>query len=186
MALVHATSCECGKSELDLFTLPPTQTAIESTQSIEYRPISTLSDASPVEFFIAGSADEYIDLSETYMKVTVKITKLNGDDLQTKLEDDTFGTEKGVGPVNNFLHSLFSQVDMDLNGVLTTASTNTYPYRAYLENLLSYGRDANNSQLELCMWYKDTGGTMEDTEDENKGFVSRRKRIENSAKVNRR
>jgi hypothetical protein len=28
MALVHPSSCECTKSELDLFEVPPTQTSV--------------------------------------------------------------------------------------------------------------------------------------------------------------
>ena len=46
------------------------------------------------------------------------------------------------GPVNNWMHSLFSQVDVSLNGTLVTPSTNTYAYRAYIETLLSHGAEA--------------------------------------------
>jgi len=54
--------------------------------------------------------------------------------------------------VNLFLHSLFSQVDISLNGTLITASTSTYPYRAMLETLLSYGEDAKTSQLTSALY----------------------------------
>jgi len=60
-----------------------------------------------------------------------------------------------------FLHSLFTQVDISLNGTLITASTNTYPYRAMLETLLSYGEDAKKSQLTSALFYKDKAGTIE-------------------------
>jgi hypothetical protein len=46
-----------------------------------------------------------------------KITRANNDDLDAA---DT------VGPVNNFLYSLFSQVDVLLNGTPIMSSTNTY------------------------------------------------------------
>ena len=183
MALPHPMSCECGKSELDLFSLPPTQTTIESSQSIEYRPIATLTDDSPIEFLISGSADEYVDLSETYVRLTVRLKKSNGADLVTKDEAEAWGADKIIGPVNNWLHSLFCQVDMDLNGVLTTSSTNTYPYRAYLENLLSYGKDASDSQLALGMWYKDTAGKFNSLQEDNLGFNARLLRIANSNKA---
>jgi len=45
------------------------------------------------------------------------------------------------------MHSLFWQVDISLNGTQVTATTNTYPYRAMMETLLSYGDDAKKSQL---------------------------------------
>ena len=45
---------ECVKSELDLFTIPMTQMAIENTY-VEVPPISAISDTAPLEFFIAGN-----------------------------------------------------------------------------------------------------------------------------------
>jgi len=70
--------------------------------------------------------------------VQAKITQPNGTDL---------GAAANTASVNLFLHSLFSQVDIQLNGTLITSSTNTYPYRAILETLLSYGEDAKKTQL---------------------------------------
>ena len=42
MALLHGLSEECLKSELDLFTVPMTQTAIEKNAYVEIAPISAL------------------------------------------------------------------------------------------------------------------------------------------------
>ena len=41
--------CSSGKSEVDLFGIPLTQTAIESSQWVEHRPITTLSDSAAVD-----------------------------------------------------------------------------------------------------------------------------------------
>ena len=57
------------------------------------------------------------------MYVKAKITAQDGSNIADDAE---------VGPVNNFLHSLFSHIDISLNGTLVTSSTNTYPYRAYI------------------------------------------------------
>ena len=152
MAFVHEQSCECTKSELDLFSIPPTQTSIENGSWVEYHPLSTLNDTSPIEFEINGSGEDYIDFANSYLHVRAKITKPNGDDI-----DDN----AAVGPVNLFLHSLFSQVDVSLNGTQITSSMNTYPYRAMIETLLSYGGDAKESQLTSELFYKDTAGKMD-------------------------
>ena len=72
MAFVHEDSCKCLMSELDLFSVPPTQTSIE-------------------------------------------------------------------------------------NGT----SSNTYPYRATLETLLSYGGDAKKSQLTSALYYRDQADRMD-------------------------
>ena len=171
MAFIHEGSCECAKSELDLFSLPPTQTSIESGTFVEYHPISSLTDAAPIEFEVSSSGDDYMDFANSYLYVRAKITRSNGNDLEA---DDS------VGPVNNFLHSLFSQVDVSLNGTLITNSTNTYPYRAYIETLLSYGPPAKKSHLTASLFYKDEAGKMDKTNpdaaediDLNKGLMKR-------------
>ncbi|GFV47725.1 uncharacterized protein F54H12.2 [Trichonephila clavipes] len=56
-------SPECAKSELNLFTLPPTQTVIEKGQWIQFHPIANVTDGGPVEFLISGSGEDYLDLS---------------------------------------------------------------------------------------------------------------------------
>ena len=106
-----------------------------------------MSEISAIEFDISGTGDDYIDLANTILHVKAKITQNDG----TKLPADA-----ATGPVNLFLHSLFSQVDISLSGTLITASINTYPYRAMLETLLSYGQDAKTSQLTSALYYKDT------------------------------
>ena len=65
--------------------------------------------------------------------------------------------------MNNWLHSLLSQVDVYLNDTLVTPSSNTYPFRAYVDTVLSYGAEAKNTQLTSQLWYKDTAGHMDAT-----------------------
>ena len=171
MAFIHEGSCECSKSELDLFSVPPTQTSIDSGTFVEYRPISSLTDGAPIEFDVTSSGDDYLDLASSFLHIKAKIVRANGNAIEAA---DT------VGPVNNLLHSLFSQVDVSLNGTLITNSTNTYPYRAYLENLLSYGPAAKRSHLTAELFYKDEAGKMDkpnplaaDAADKNSGLVKR-------------
>lgn len=53
-------------SSLDIFSLPPTQTAIERMYYQEVRPISQISGNSPIEFIISGqNGMEYVDLKQT-------------------------------------------------------------------------------------------------------------------------
>jgi hypothetical protein len=115
MAFIHEGSCECAKSELDLFSVPATQTSIESGTYVEYHPVASITGGAPIEFDVTASGDDYLDFANSFLCVRAKITRANNDDLDAA---DT------VGPVNNFLHSLFSQVDVLLNGTLITSSTN--------------------------------------------------------------
>ncbi|PIK33587.1 hypothetical protein BSL78_29602 [Apostichopus japonicus] len=67
MALVHNNSCECMKSELDLFTVPPTQTSIVKGNWIQYHPLTNITDTSPIQFSVQGSTEDYLDLSQTIL-----------------------------------------------------------------------------------------------------------------------
>jgi len=153
MAFINDQSCECLKSELDLFSVPPTQTSIETGNWIEYHPLTTVGDGSPIEFDINGTGEDYIDLANTMLLVRAKIINQDG----TNIADDT-----PVGPTNLWLHSLFSQVDISLNGTQVTTSTNTYPYRAMIETMLSYGDDTKTSQLTSSLFYNDQPGRMDE------------------------
>ena len=179
MAFVHRQSCEGVNTELYLFIVTPTQISIVDSHVVEHQPTASLDSDGPIEFLIPGSGDNYLDLASTTLHVQVKVTQANGDDLD--LADP-------VGPVNNWLHSLFSQVDVYLNGTLVTPSTNTYAYRAYIETLLSYGTDAKVTQLTSQLWHKDTATHMDAVEivdgpAANEGFVARRANIVRSRGV---
>ncbi len=179
MAFVHPQSCECVKSELDLFSVPPTQTSIESGGWVEYNPISSITDATPIEFVIGGSGQDYVDLANTQLFVRAKITRAGG---------EAIAPAHHVGPVNLLLHSLFSEVELKINDTLVTSTNNTYPYRAYIETTLSYGPAAKKSQLTASLFYKDDAGHMENANPHdvallNKGFKKRHSFFENSSVV---
>lgn len=179
MAFVHAQSCECAKSELDIFSVPPTQTSVEIGGVVEYHPISSISDSAPIEFNIGGSGQDYLDLANTQLYVRAQIVRANGTPI-----DNTHN----VAPTNLWMHSLFSEVDVKLNDTLVTSTNNTYSYRAYLETLLSYGPAAKKSQLTSVMFYKDSAGAMECTDPNtdpvpNDGLKKRHRHVAASAVV---
>ena len=155
MSYVHPFSKRCDKSEVDLFRVPPTQQSLERGRWIDYAPLSSVENAnSAITFLIAGT-DEYIDLSKTILTVTGKITKKDG---TSKLDGND---QSNVAPVNNFLHSLFRQVDVYLNGKQVTPAMGTYAYRSYIETLLNYDVSAKQSQFSSALYYKDTAGQMD-------------------------
>ena len=157
MSYVHPFSKRCEKSEVDLFSVPPTQQSLERGRWIDYAPLSSVQNPdSAITFLIAGT-DEYVDLSKTILTVTGNIMKKDG---TTKL---TGGGQANVAPVNNFLHSLFRQVDVYLNGKQVTPAMSTYAYRSYIETLLNYDVSAKKSQFSSALYYKDTAGEMDET-----------------------
>ena len=156
MSYVHPFSKRCDKSEVDLFRVPPTQQSLERGRWIDYAPLSSVENPnSAITFLIAGT-DEYIDLSKTILTVTGKITKKDG---TSKLDGND---QSNVAPVNNFLHSLFRQVDVYLNGKQVTSAMGTYAYRSYIETLLNYDVSAKESQFSSALYYKDTATKMDE------------------------
>ena len=155
MSYVHPFSKRCDKSEIDLFSVPPTQQSLERGRWIDYAPLSSVENPySAITYLIAGT-DEYTDLSQTILTVRGEITKGDGTTL-------TGGGQSNVAPVNNFLHSLFKQVDVYLNGKQVTPAMGTYAYRAYIETLLNYDVSAKKSQFTSALYYKDTATQMDE------------------------
>ncbi|KAF4527680.1 hypothetical protein B566_EDAN012646 [Ephemera danica] len=132
MSFINNCSHECTKAQLDLFLLPETQCSVESADYVYYKPISSLETNAPIEIQISAIGDEYIDVGDTFLHVVA--------------------TADSVGSVNNFLHSMFSDVGVTMNGKFITAPLNLYPYRAYLETLFNYNDTAKTSHQTLDLY----------------------------------
>lgn len=143
---------ECLKTELDLFTVPLTQTAIEKNTYVEIPPLSAISDTSPLEFFIAGNGEDYVDLNNTLVFLRLKITNADGTDIP---DGDP------VGLINYPGATIFSQVDVSLGDRLISQSSSTYPYRCIIECLTNYSKDALETLFSAGLFYKDTAGHMD-------------------------
>jgi hypothetical protein len=112
--------------------------------------------------------------------VKARISKQAG----AKIEDDA-----KIASVNNFLHSCFKQISIDLNGTTIENTNITYPYKAYLLNLLNDNNEAKDTFLSSSLFYKDTPIHMDNIEmvrtkkednkeikvDLNEGLMQRRK-----------
>lgn len=148
--------------KLDLFHVPPTSFGVDQVQWTEYSATSVTEDG-PIEFVVNGSSEHYIDLYNTKLYIKARILKPDGSKLpkcfknpegpQTK---ENWNPAHNVGPVNLWLHSLFSQVDLLMQQTVVSTAT-AYPYRSYLETLLS----PNVPTLgEAELFYKDTATAM--------------------------
>ena len=139
----------CGKSELDLFSIPPTQIAVVSGVFDDVMPLANYTNT--ITFNITGDSKHYIDLSQTELWVKLSLEKN-----KTIVTDFT-----NIGVVNNLMHSIFSQVQILVNNVEVENSNSHYGYRCYLENLLCYGKEAKETFLATEGFSKDTAGNFE-------------------------
>ena len=157
---MQSNPCRPGsKSELAYNEMPYTQTAIIDSYNIYCGPQSTIAEHAPLSFEIPGSEADFTDLSNTFLKLRIKVTTADGEPI-----NDTNAPKLTLS--NNVLNTLFSQVDISLNDTLVSQSSNLHGYRAYIENLLSYNSHAKDGFLQMdcdkvylqtlstCMWMK--------------------------------
>ncbi len=162
----------CTTSDLDLTSSPPIQTGIEHSQEVSHNPITSIENSDSVEFLLQGSGDEYWDLTNSYLRLQGKVVKADGSNIDANAK---------VAPVNNILHSLFEQLILILNDVLVTPSNNLYPYKAYFEDVLSHGIEAEQSYMTAAMYFKETAGKLDTFSDENTSFTKRQELTARSA-----
>ena len=121
-------------SEFDYFAPTVIQSAIVAEYDDMISPVNALNTdaANPlntIEFNIPGANDLYRDLNNSYLMITIKLVDKDGVALADTVK---------AAPVNLPMHSLFSTVSLTLCGKGTTEKDTMYPYRAYLETLLSH------------------------------------------------
>ena len=173
MSLLHFRSKPAIRGEVDLFSIPATDTTCDYSMYEEYQPIVNVQDSvNKIEFKIPGNSNHYLDLADSFLRIKLKVVQRNGDDLTA---DSTVGT------VNLFMHALFSQLDLYFNEKLVSTSNNGYAYRAFIETLLCYGKEYKSSQGECALYFEDTEGGIADTK--NAGWASRQKYIQSSKPV---
>jgi|688.fasta_scaffold588173_2 hypothetical protein len=100
-------------------------------------PSSSL-DGDEIEFNLErfGASNLYL-IQETYVEANFVIVKPDG-----SLPD----TAKVVGVVNNVLHSAFESVRLLINDTLISTSAKHYPYKAYINTVLTYPNSVKDNQ----------------------------------------
>ena len=175
------------QKNLSLFQLPTTDIGVERVQWVEYRPTAK-SDDGPIEFTVSGAGHQYVDLQNTKLFIKAKIVKADGKNLPLLLKNQdgplnaaNMNDEAMVGPVNLWLHSLFSQVDLLMQQKVVN-SCSLYPYKSYLETLI-YPYEPSMGEAE--MFFKDGAMDMESTKvmGQNDGFNRRSIRTAESQEV---
>lgn len=162
MASIHKLSRAIALPEFDLFTIPPTQAIVETDQRNEYRPLSTLSNNTPIEFEIRSSPNELIKLHtlKLYLRMKIKISKSNVNKSSEAVVQKTDWSK--ISPVNNFIHSLFKEIDVFINGKQISTSNQTYAYRAYFGSRFGYTNDAKKTTLTSALFYEDDYNALDE------------------------
>lgn len=143
-----------SSSVADLFDLPTYEQALIHGKTLTYYPDSSVNNNGPYEIRIPSADNAYTALPLTKLHLCLEVQK----------EDGSALTDTEVNSVVNlFPHSIFRQIELYVNETqINDLSTPTYPYKAYIEKLLSYNKNVKETQLAACeMWVKETVGKEE-------------------------
>lgn len=166
---------ELATDALDLFSLPPVESALIHGKQLTVYPASVLTSEGPIEFIITSDSTDFTALNQTRLEGEIEITKQDG----SAITD----AEK-ISICNLFPQSLWKQIECSIKGVqINDLSTPTYHYKSFIETHLTYPEDVKNTRLKACSLYvKDDIGTennkvLADVEGglkANKGFLTRK------------
>lgn len=163
--------CPCSLNEAELFDPVAKQIVLSSAKEHKYTPVASINNSGGViEFNVEGSADELIDLNDTELIVSVKVTKTDGSNLA---KTDV------ITPVNNWLHCMFSDVKLEIGNKAVEGGESLYPYKAYFYNLFTHDYYSKRTQLTNSGWYKDTASAI-NAATNNAGVTARRALIAES------
>ena len=145
-----------------------------SEQVIEFHPSVPYTHDGQVQFDIPESFTQMTD-PNLMLYVKLKVTKGTGENLAAATV---------VAPVNLLLHSLWRDVVVKANGVIIHQTTNTYPYKAYMETVFTYSSAAKNGTIGAPqLFYKDTVGRFNDKAATNPSFITKQNKFANSREV---
>ena len=103
---------------------------------------------------VKGSNVLYLDLNNSRLQVLAKIANADG----TNIGANT------AGPINLPLHAMFRKISVELNGRNVSDTIPLDPYCAYLETLLNYSKETQDTRVLCEGWTIDSSGNMSVTE----------------------
>ena len=148
------------QAKTDFFRVPVTDATVEDSSEQWFSPSGNLDGV--LMFNVPNNApNQFLDLRNTRLYVSAQIVKENGSPILARTEiinkETVLGDE--VCPVNLLLHSMWKQVDVNIQQHPMNDVTGHYPYVAYLKALLENGYDAKTSWMESMLFTRNAGIT---------------------------
>ena len=154
-------------SELDMFGIPPTQTQIiegmyEVLEATDYS-----LQSNQVKFIIGEDDRHFMDLSESFVELELKVTKAGGAAIPGNVDNVLHYLE------DNIAHSVFGKASLHVNSLLAEYQ-DKYAEKAYIENLVNTSKSVKETSLELEGWIEDSGRGQNHAEIEDEDFIARK------------
>ena len=72
----------CHQEGLSLFSLPPSDTAFQAREWIEYRPSNQVTSTSLIDFNISPQSSAYVDLKNSVLNVKLRLADTEGNPIK--------------------------------------------------------------------------------------------------------
>lgn len=136
---------------------------MEQSFTIQIPPVS-MNQTGPYDFPIVQRGDFYVQMNQIRLYMRLKVTTDSNSDITE---------EDGVGVVNLLPNSLFSAIDLEVNGKLMTELQNTHAhYKSYLETILSYSPNSGTGPLQASLFQMDEAANFDDVKRGKEGTVT--------------
>ena len=142
---------------LNIFSPPGTISSVIYVTEKEYFNKGDSTRGAKIRFNVSPSSSEYISLTDCTLCVKCRINKI--DDATKNLVE--LEAADFCCPVNNTLHSLFSQIDVYFNDRLMNDFSPNNSYVSYLKMITGFGSDAQSGWTECMMYTPDTTGHID-------------------------
>lgn len=169
MAGLHESGSSAVSSALELFTGYPEENRIRARRSCQAKPINGIQGDGPFDILIPSEKKSFIDPSSFRICGKFCIKKIDSGRNITALPT-LEGTPEAlpnipVTPVNLLTKSIFRDIEVELeNQKITLNSSPTYPIKAYVHTLTSYGDAAVRGHLHCSRWKADSPGVGDNLE----------------------
>ena len=146
-----AAHVACGVSELAYSPQRMIQQDIDHSYHVALTPHNSIIQGNNLIFHIEGGVD-FTDLANTIFETEIKVTSTDG---------QAVTATQNVCPVNNILHSLWSQVQVQLKDCIVSHASPNYGYQAYMENLINYSKSSKDTWMTSLGWSMDQAGSFD-------------------------
>ena len=144
--IVDGSSLLAAPSELDLFSVPLTQVAVQSSHWAVVRPKNVVDDSGPWLFELQ-TGPHYCLPRRNYLAMRLRLVR-------TDTAADLVHAEDIIAPVNRLGSSLIKTLKVYLGSRLIEESGDLYAHRAMLETELNYGKEAKTAgHLQASLYY---------------------------------
>jgi hypothetical protein len=134
-------------ASLALFNTNPTQTAIESSEVVEYSPLNSINNGNIIDFRVIGT-NTYVSLNEIYLHASVQLVK---EDLTSYSETDSLQPTL----CNNVISSLIKSVQLSLNNTPIVSVHDAYCVKDIIEGKCNFDLTCASSKLGAAGFFTD-------------------------------